>query len=85
MENSFDDFRLMVVDPHPKLHIDDLVILSKCDVPGMKKGTNEGIAKRVLTHLLKRWDQNKTQSHPSSTAINAEEQIYLKVCRIFLK
>ena len=36
-ENSFDDFRLMILDPHPKLHIDDLVILSKCNVPGMKK------------------------------------------------
>ena len=39
MENLFDDFRLMIVDPHPKLHIDDLVILSKCNGPGMKKGT----------------------------------------------
>ena len=28
MDNSFDEFRLMIVDPHPKLHIDDLVILS---------------------------------------------------------
>ena len=47
MENSFDDFRLMIVDPHPKLHIDDLVILSKYNVPGMKKLTNEDIAKRI--------------------------------------
>ena len=37
MENSFDDFRLMIVDPHPKLHIGDLVILSKCNVPEIKK------------------------------------------------
>ena len=49
MEHSFDDFKLIVVYPSPKLHIDDLVILSKCDVPGMKKGINEVIAKRVLS------------------------------------
>ena len=85
MEHSFDDFKLIVVYPSPKLHIDDLVILSKCDVPGMKKGTNEVIAKRVLTHLLKRWDQNKTQSHPSSSALSPAEHVSLKVCDIVLK
>ena len=75
----------MVVYPSPKLHIDDLVILYKCDVPGMKKGTNEVIAKRVLTHILKRWDQNKTQSHPSSSALSPSEHVSLKVCDIVLK
>ena len=85
MENSFDDFKLMVVYPSPKLHIDDLVIISKCDVPGIKKGTNEVISKRVLTHLLKRWDQNKTQSHPSSIALSPAEHVSLKVCKFFLK
>ena len=85
MDNSFDEFRLMIVDPHPKLHIDDLVILYKCNGPGMKKGTNEVIAKRVLNHLLKRWDRNKTQSHPSSSALSPAEQVSLKVCDIVLK
>ena len=51
----------------------------------MKKELNEDIAKRVLTHLLKRWDQNKTQLHPSSTALTAAEHVYLKVCSIVLK
>ena len=60
-DNSLDGFRLIIVDPHPKLHIDDLVIPFKCNVPGMKKETNEDIAKMILTHLLKRWDQDKTK------------------------
>ena len=51
----------------------------------MKNQSNEDIAKRVLTHLLKRWDQNKTQLHPSSTAITSKERISLKVCGIVLK
>ena len=75
----------MIVDPHPKLHIDDLVILSKCYGQAMKKETHEDIAKRILTRLLKRWDQNKTQSHPSSTSLTAAEHVSLKVCNIVLK
>ena len=51
----------------------------------MKKETNEDIAKRILTHPLKRWDQNKTQLHPSSTVITAAEHVSLKVCNIVLK
>ena len=51
----------------------------------MKKGTNEVIAKRLLTHLLKRWNQNKTQSHPISTALTAVEHVSLKVCNIVLE
>ena len=51
----------------------------------MKKETNEYIAKMVLTHLFKRWDQNKTQSHTSSTALTAEEHVSLKVFNIVLK
>ena len=50
-----------------------------------KNESNEDIAKRVLTHLLKRWDQNKTQSYPSSTALTAAEHVSLKVCSIVLK
>ena len=34
--NSLDDFRLMIVDPHLKLHIDELEVLSKCNGQAMK-------------------------------------------------
>ena len=74
----------MIVDLHPRLHIDDLVLLSKCNDPGIKKGKNKDIAKMILTHILKRWDQNKTQSHPSSTALTEAEHVSLKVCNIVL-
>ena len=75
----------MIVDPQPKLHIDDLVILSKCYGQATKKETNEDIAKRVFTHFSKRWDQNKTQSHPSSTDLTAAEHVSLKFCNIIQK
>ena len=84
-KNSFDEFRLMIVDPHPKLDSDESEVLSNCYGQSMKNQLNEDISKIVLTHLLKRWDENKTQSHPSSTAMNSEEHISLKVCSIVLK
>ena len=74
----------MIVDPHPKLGSDKLELLSNCYGRSMKNESNEDIAKRVLTHLLKRWEQNKTQSHPSFTAITSAEHSYLKVCSIVL-
>ena len=51
----------------------------------MKNESNEDIAKRVLTHPLKRSDQNKTQSHPSSNALAAAEHVSLKVFNVVLK
>ena len=54
-KNSLDDFRLMIVDPHPKLDSDELELLSNCYGQSMKNEPNEHIAKRVLTHLLKCW------------------------------
>ena len=75
----------MIVDPHPKLDSDESDFLSYCYGQSMKNQSNKDIDKRVLTHILKRWDKNKTQPHPSSTAITSAEQISLKVCSIVLK
>ena len=50
-KNSLNDFRLMIVDPHPKLDSDALELLSNCSGQSMKNELNEDIAKRVLTHL----------------------------------
>ena len=51
----------------------------------MKNKLNGDISKMVLTHLLKLWDENKTQLHPSSMAMTPAEHIYIKVCCIILK
>ena len=49
--NSFDDFRLMIVDPHPKLDSDELELLSNCYGQSTKNQFNEDISKMVLTHF----------------------------------
>ena len=47
--------------------------------------SNEVIFKMVLTHLLKRWEECKTQSHPRFSAINPSEKNSPKVHCIILK
>ena len=84
-KNSFDYFRLIIVDPHSKMDSDESELLSNYYGQLMKNKSNEDISKMVLTHLLKCWDQNKTQSHPISTVITLAEHIFLKVCSIVLK
>ena len=85
MKNSFDDFRGLIVDPPSKLNSDESDFLSSCYGPSMENKSNEVISKMLLTHLLKRWDENKTQSHPSSIAMTPSEHISLKVCCIIMK
>ena len=60
----------MIVDPPPKLYSEESDILSSYF--GISRGnqSNEVISNMVLTHLLKRWDETKTQLHPSFSAMN---------------
>ena len=39
--------------------------------------SNEVISKMVLTHILKRWDESKTQFHLSFSAMTPPEHISL--------
>ena len=75
----------MIVDPHPNIDSDKSEVLSNYCDQSIKNQSNENISKMVLTHLLKYWDENKTQSHPSSTTMSSAEHISLKVCSIVLK
>ena len=46
-KNSFDDFRLMTVDPPPKLDSEESDFLSSCYSPSMENQSNEVISKMV--------------------------------------
>ena len=43
------------------------------------------MSKMVLTHILKCWDEIKTQLHPSSIAMTPAEHISLKFSCVILK
>ena len=51
----------------------------------MENQSNEVISKMVLTHILKLWDESKTQLHPSSAAMTPAEHMSLKDFCIILK
>ena len=75
----------MIVDPPPKLVSEESNILSSYFGISRRNQSNEAIPKMVLNHLLKRWEESKTQSHPRLSAMTPSEKNYLKVCCIILK
>ena len=50
-KNSFDDFRVMIVDPPPKFNSDESYFISSCYGPSMENQSNKVISKMVLTNL----------------------------------
>ena len=42
-------------------------------------------SKRIMTHVLRRWDENKSNAHPSSCALNPAETVAMKIYSIELK
>ena len=75
----------MIVDPPPKSNSYESAFLSICYNQSMENKPNEVISKMVLTHILKCWEESKTQFHPSYTSIFPLEKISLKLCFIILK
>ena len=75
----------MVLDPPQKLDSDESDFISSCYDPSMENQSNEVICKMVLTYILKRWDEIKTQLNHISVAMAPAEHISLKVCCFILK
>ena len=75
----------MIVDSPPKFNSDESYVISIFYGQSMEIQSNEVISKMVLTHLLKRWDENKTQLHRSSIAMTPAENISLKIFCSILK
>ena len=53
---SFDEIRLMIVDPTPKIDSEESTILSSSFGISIENQLNEVISKIVLTHISKRWE-----------------------------
>ena len=41
--------------------------------------------KRIITHVLMRWNEDKSNSHPSTCALTAAETVSLNIYSIKLK
>ena len=45
----------------------------------------ENTSKRILTHVLRRWDDIESTAHPSTSAMTPAETVALKIYSIELK
>ena len=45
----------------------------------------ENNSKRILTHVLRRWDVNKSNANPSTSTLTPAETVALKIYSIELK
>ena len=75
----------MIVDPPQKRDSEESNILSGSFGISSRNISNEVISKMFLTHILTRWDESKTNFHPSFSAMTPQEHISLKLCYIILK
>ena len=75
----------MIVDPPQKQDSEEPNILSSYFSISRGNQSNEVIYRMVLTHILKCWEDSKTQSYPRFYAMNPPENISRKVCCIILK
>ena len=69
----------MIVDPTPELDSEESDIISSYFVISSENQPNEVISKMVLTHLLERWEESKTQYKHSTSAMSPSEHISLKI------
>ena len=76
---------LMIVDPPLKLDSEESNIFSSSFGISSERQSNEVISRMLLTHILKRWEDIKTQTRPCSSTITPSEHITLNICCIILK
>ena len=84
-QKSIDDFELVLVTPSPKVTDQE----KKCvrnyfDVSSQDRSI-ENTSKRILTHVLRRWKEDKSNAHTSISATTPAETVALKIYTIELK
>ena len=73
----------MIVDPDPKLYIEESNIISSYFGMSIGNHSNKVISKIILTHLLKRWEKSKNQSYPRFFVMTQSENFHLRFVVIF--
>ena len=71
--------------PYPKVTVEEKENVRNSFDASSQYQCIETNTKRILTHVLRRWDENKYNAHPSTSALNTSETIALKIYSIELK
>ena len=82
---SIDDFELVLVKPSPKLTDQEKKFVRNSFDASSQDYCIETNSKIILTHVLRRWDDIKSNAHPSTSVMTTAETIALKIYSIELK
>ena len=82
-DKYFHYFKLIIVNPPPNPESEESNIISSSF--GISRGnqSNEVISKMVLTHILKRWEESKVQSHTRFSVMAPSEKNLLRFVALF--
>ena len=84
-QKSINDFELVLVTPSPKLTDQEKKRVRNYFDASSQDQCIETNTKRILTHVLMRWKEDKSNAHPSTCALNPAETVALKIYSIELK
>ena len=82
---SIDDFEIVLVTPSPKVTDQEKKIVRNCFDDPSPYQYIEKTSKRLLTRVLRRWKEDKSNAHPSTSAMTTSETVDLKIYTIELK
>ena len=84
-QKSIDDFELVLVTPSPKVTDQEKKCVRNCFDVSSQDQYIENISKRIMTHVLRHWDDIESTAHPSTSATTPAETVALKIYTIELK
>ena len=84
-QKSINDFELVLVTPSPKLTDQEKKYVRNSFDASSQDQCIETNSKRILTHVLRRWDGIKSNAHPSTSALTPSENVDLKIYSFELK
>ena len=78
-QKSINDFNLVIVHPSPKLIYQEKISFMNSFDSSSQDECIETNTKRILTRVLMRWNEDKSNAHPSTCASTAAENVALKI------
>ena len=84
-QKSIDDFELVLVTPFPKVTDQEKKSVRNCFAASSQDQSIENTSKIILAHVLRRWKEDKSNAHPSTSAMAPAETVAMKIYTIELK
>ena len=84
-QKSIDDFKLVLVTPSPKVTDQQEKCVRNSFDASSKYQCIETNSKRIMTRVLRRLDDIKSNAHPSTSTMTPAERVAMKIYSIELK